>query len=48
MKILIIEDEPGIREILQAMLELNGYEVLAAADGLEFTWGGQADAEAVT
>lgn len=35
MKILIIEDEDAIRETLQELLELNGHEVLAAADGLE-------------
>lgn len=34
MKILIIEDEPGIRETLQDLLELNGHTVLAASDGL--------------
>lgn len=35
MKILIIEDESAIRETLKELLELNGFEVLAAADGLE-------------
>ncbi|HEY0864992.1 MAG TPA: response regulator [Lacunisphaera sp.] len=33
MKILIIEDEPAIRETLQELLELNGHTVRAAADG---------------
>jgi len=33
MKILIIEDEPAIRETLQELLELNGHTVQAAADG---------------
>lgn len=33
MKILIIEDEEPIRQTLQDLLELNGHEVLAAADG---------------
>ncbi len=34
MKILIIEDEPGIRQTLQDMLEINGHSVMAAADGV--------------
>jgi CheY-like chemotaxis protein len=33
MNILIIEDEPAIRDTLQLCLELNGHTVLAAADG---------------
>jgi len=33
MKILIIEDEPAIRETLQDLLEMNGHTVVAAADG---------------
>jgi len=35
VKILIAEDEPSLRENLQWMLELEGFEVLAACDGLE-------------
>jgi two-component system sensor histidine kinase/response regulator len=35
MKILIVEDQPDIRAILQDFLELNGHEVLAAEDGVE-------------
>lgn len=35
MKILIAEDEPSLRENLQWMLELEGFEVLAARDGRE-------------
>lgn len=35
MKILIVEDEPLIRETLQELLQLNGHSVLAAADGPE-------------
>jgi signal transduction histidine kinase len=35
MKILIIEDDPGLRETLQEMLETHGHEVLAAEDGLQ-------------
>ncbi|MDZ7892936.1 MAG: EAL domain-containing protein [Rhodoferax sp.] len=35
MHILIAEDEPSLRENLQWMLELEGYEVTAAADGRE-------------
>jgi CheY-like chemotaxis protein len=33
VNILIIEDEPAIRETLQFCLELNGHTVLAAEDG---------------
>lgn len=33
MNILIIEDEPAIRETLQLCLELNGHTVIAAEDG---------------
>jgi CheY-like chemotaxis protein len=32
-KILVIDDEPGIREILTKMLESRGYQVVACADG---------------
>ncbi|MFA6961633.1 MAG: response regulator [Opitutaceae bacterium] len=35
MKILIIEDEESIRQVLKDLLEINGYAVLAAADGIE-------------
>jgi two-component system, cell cycle sensor histidine kinase and response regulator CckA len=31
--ILLVEDEPGVRHVVQRMLELKGYEVLAADDG---------------
>jgi CheY-like chemotaxis protein len=34
-KILIVEDDPGIREILCLALELEGYAVATAADGHE-------------
>jgi two-component system, sensor histidine kinase and response regulator len=34
MKILIVEDQPDVRETLKDMLELNGHEVLAAEDGV--------------
>ncbi len=34
MKILIIEDEPAIRETLRDLLEFNGHIVTAAEDGL--------------
>ena len=33
MKILIAEDEPSLRQNLQWMLEMEGYEVLTAVDG---------------
>lgn len=35
MKILIAEDEPSLRQNLQWMLELEGYEVATACDGRE-------------
>lgn len=35
MKILIAEDEPSLRENLQWMLELEGYQVTAACNGAE-------------
>lgn len=36
-KILIVDDEPNIRRVLRAMLSRQGYDVLAAADGMEAT-----------
>ncbi len=33
--ILIVEDEPGIRENLQALLELEGYRIFTASNGEE-------------
>jgi two-component system, sensor histidine kinase and response regulator len=35
MKILIADDEPGIRDSVALLLELHGHEVIAAADGKE-------------
>jgi diguanylate cyclase len=35
MRILIAEDEPFLRKSLQLMLEMEGFEVVAAANGLE-------------
>ncbi len=35
MKILIIEDESGIREVLREILEINGHTVFTAPDGRE-------------
>ena len=32
-RILIVDDDPGIREAVQVALELEGYEVVLAADG---------------
>ena len=32
-KVLIVDDEPDIREILELLLNSNGYEVFSAADG---------------
>ncbi len=34
-KVLLVDDEAGIREILREYLEINGYEVTEAKDGLE-------------
>ena len=34
-KILIVEDEPELREFLKMRLEANGYDVVGAADGKE-------------
>ena len=32
-KVLIVDDEPDIREILNLLLSSNGYNVLSSADG---------------
>ena len=34
-KILIVEDEKSMREVLKILLEGEGYEVMTASDGLE-------------
>jgi DNA-binding response OmpR family regulator len=34
-KILVIEDDNGVRELLQSFLEESGFEVLLATDGLQ-------------
>ena len=34
-KILLVEDEPAIREMIRCLLEVEGYQVLAAPDGKE-------------
>ena len=34
-RILVVDDEPSIREALREILESRGYEVLTAADGLD-------------
>ena len=33
MKILVVDDESSIRNLIRMQLEMEGYEVLAAADG---------------
>jgi CheY-like chemotaxis protein len=33
--VLVVDDDPDIREVMQTILELHGYEVLVAADGAE-------------
>jgi CheY-like chemotaxis protein len=37
-KILVIEDDPQMRKLLIRMLELDGYAVLAASNGVEGLW----------
>lgn len=34
-RVLIIEDDLGLRETLRLLLELDGYDVVTASDGLE-------------
>jgi two-component system response regulator MprA len=47
MKILVVDDEPAVRESLRRALELEGYEIELAADGSEALarLEGEADAE---
>lgn len=33
--ILLVDDDPNLRELLRQMLELGGYEVIEAEDGLD-------------
>ena len=33
--ILVIEDDPSLLDLLRTLLEVNGYEVLTAADGMD-------------
>ena len=35
MKILVVDDESSIRNLIRMQLEMEGYEALAAADGRE-------------
>lgn len=34
-KVLVVDDEPGVREIVKTYIEYEGYDVIAAADGRE-------------
>ena len=34
-RVLVVDDEPSLREVTRAILESQGYEVLTAADGLD-------------
>ena len=33
-KILVVDDEPGIREVIREYGEFNGYEIAEAEDGM--------------
>lgn len=33
--ILLVEDDPSVRELLKVLLEVEGYDILEALDGLE-------------
>lgn len=35
MRILVVDDDPGIRQLLQVTLQVEGYEVILAEDGLK-------------
>jgi CheY-like chemotaxis protein len=35
VRVLVVDDEPGIRETVTAMLEIEGYDVAEARDGAE-------------
>jgi two-component system response regulator MprA len=45
MKILVVDDEPAVRESLRRALELEGYEIELAADGSEALYRLEGDAE---
>jgi two-component system response regulator MprA len=34
-RVLVVDDEPALREVLKVALELEGYEVVTARDGVE-------------
>ena len=34
-RVLIVDDDPGVRNFLQMLLEVEGYEVFSAMDGIE-------------
>src|SRR5207237_8054530 len=33
--ILLVEDDPSVRELLKVLLEVEGYDIVEASDGLE-------------
>lgn len=46
-RVLVVDDEPQVRELLEAILGRNGYEVETAEDGLEAWERLQGDGEAI-
>ncbi|MGH2461567.1 MAG: response regulator [Chloroflexota bacterium] len=34
-RVLVVEDDPGIRSLLTCILEMDGYEVVTAVDGID-------------
>jgi CheY-like chemotaxis protein len=34
-KILVVDDDPDIRDVLTAILEVQGYQIVTASDGIE-------------
>ncbi len=46
--VLVVDDDPGIRQVITMLLEEEGYTVSSAADGLEaLDWLTHAEADAI-